>query len=128
MEKKNKEEKASGIDTTEHTELDDLLLEIYELQKQSDTVAATAFENKTLKQNKERLEAEEVRQLSVKRLRARHEKENVTIQMIYDPPKSRDKRRSNGNDTIFLETKLSNTVIFSYFSQFKPRIIPVIKI
>ena len=56
VEKKNKEEKASGIDTTEHTELDDLLLEIYELQKQSDTVAATSFENKTLKQNKERLQ------------------------------------------------------------------------
>ena len=56
---KNEQEKASGIEV-QHTEMDDLLLEIYELQQQCEKDAAAASEEKVKKQDQERQAAEEI--------------------------------------------------------------------
>ena len=58
VEKRNKEMRASGVEV-EHTELDDLLLDIHERQQQAEAEAAEASEANNKKLDKERQEAEE---------------------------------------------------------------------
>lgn len=67
--------RASGVEI-EHTELDDLLLDIHERQQQVEATEASEANNKKL--DKERQEAEETRRLSIERLSETQKRRNFT--------------------------------------------------
>ena len=92
VEKRNREEKASGVDI-EHPELDDLLLDIHERVQQTE---AEAVENKT-KVDQERLDAEQTRLISMERLSETKKRE--ALQTTDDSPPTK-KARSSGGDTV----------------------------
>lgn len=100
MIKSHVSKKAFGV-SVEHTELDDPLTKVYELQKRSEHDAITASESKK-DQHKERLSAKKIRQASVKRL---SETRKRNIEDCNESPKT-SKRRNSGNDTFsFLREK-----------------------
>ena len=96
--KRNKEMRASGVEE-EHTELDDLLLDIHERQQQAEVEAAKASEANNKKLDKERQEAEETQRLSMKRLSETQKRSNSDD--YFDVTSSKQKKsRSSGTDAI----------------------------
>ena len=97
--KKNKEERASGIDP-EHTELDDLLEEIYERKKESEINHNQQSAEKTKKIEEEKEAAEDIRQRSVERLSETRKREAHNNPAGCSSSNDEKKRRSSGGDTI----------------------------
>ena len=91
--------RASGVEV-EHTELDDLLLDIHERQQQVEAETAEASEANNKKLDKERQDTEETRRLSMKRLSETHKRRsNSDDDFDVTSPKQK-KSRSSGTDTI----------------------------
>ena len=87
--------RASGVEV-QHTELDDLLLDIHERQQQPEVEAAEASKaNKKL--GKERQEAEETRRLSMECLSKTQKRRSNSDDVTSLKQK---KSRSSGTDTI----------------------------
>ena len=97
VDKRNKEEKASGVDV-EHTELDDLLLDIFERQNQAEADAVEASDTKNKKLDQEKLAAEETRRVSVERLSETKKRQNDSESDDISPKTK--KSRSSGSDTV----------------------------
>ena len=98
VQKRNKEEKSSGIEV-EHGEIDDLLLEIHEKQQLCEKDATIASSEKQRKQDQERVAAEEIRTLATERLSETRKRSAENLSSDESSPKS-SKRRSSGGDTI----------------------------
>ena len=65
--KRNQEEKQSGINP-EHSELDDLLQDIYERKRDAELIEAVNNDEKNKKVEEEKKESENIRKMSVERL------------------------------------------------------------
>ena len=97
VDKRNKEEKASGVDV-EHTELDDLLLDIFERQNQAEADAVETSDTKNKKLDQEKLAAEETRRVSMERLSETKKRQNDSESDDISPKTK--KSRSSGSDTV----------------------------
>ena len=96
--KGNKEECSSGI-SPEHTELDDLLQEIYERKKQSEANYHQQSSEKAKQINKEKEAAEDMRTKSLERIsktRKREAQDSASSCSLHNGKR----RRSSGGDTI----------------------------
>ena len=96
VEKRNKEMRALEVEV-QHTELDDLILDIHERQQQPEVEAAEASEANNKKLGKERQEAEETRRLSVECLSKTQKRRSNSDDVTSLKQK---KSRSSGTDTI----------------------------
>ena len=92
--KRNKEERGSGI-SPEHTELDDLLQEIYERKRESEANHSQETAEKNKKNDKEKQAAEDMRRKFLERLSETRKRDNTDIATTDDK-----RRRSSGGDTI----------------------------
>ena len=95
--KRNNEEKASGIEV-EHSELDDLLLDIYDKHKAIESEALAASEKVRLSKDKDKEAAEEVRAMAAERLSETRKRSGESSNSENDGSKC--KQRSSGGDTI----------------------------
>ena len=99
--KKNREEKASGVEVG-HSELDDLMLDIYDQHKQIENETSEASEKLKLAKDQDKLAAEEICACAVEGLSETRKRDldkvdhgNQSIKIS-----SNNKRRSSGGDTI----------------------------
>ena len=91
------EEKASGINV-EPNEIDDLLLDMFERQKQAEADAEEATDTKNKKLDQEKFAAEETRRVSMERL-SETKKRQIDDESDDSSPKTK-KSRSSGSDTV----------------------------
>ena len=84
----------------EHTELDNLLLDIHERQQQAEAEAAEASEANNKKLDKERQEAEETRRLSMEGLSETQKRSSNSDNDFDVISRKQKKSRSSGTDTI----------------------------
>ena len=99
--KKNQEEKASGVEVG-HSELDDLMLDIYDQHKQIENETSEASEKVKVAKDQDKLAAEEIRACAVERL-SEMRKRNLHIADHEDQSQkncNNNKRRSSGGNTI----------------------------
>ena len=99
--KKNREEKASGVEV-EHSELDDVMLDIYDQHKQIENETSEASEKVKVVKDQDKLAAEEIRACAVERL-SETRKRNLDIAHHEDQSQknyNNNKRRSSGRNTI----------------------------
>ena len=99
--KKNREEKASGVEV-EHSELDDVMLDIYDQHKQIENETSEASEKVKVAKDQDKLAAEEIRACAVERL-SETRKRNLDIAHHEDQSQknyNNNKRRSSGGNTI----------------------------
>ena len=99
--KKKREEKASGVED-EHSELDDLMLDIYDQHKQIENETSEASEKVKVAKDQDKLAAEEIRACAVERL-SEMRKRNLHIADHEDQSQkncNNNKRRSSGGNTI----------------------------
>ena len=89
--KQRKEEKASGIDVPEPTELDTLLEEIREREKTAEEKIDALRSDKKAKDEKEKAAAEEIRQVAVQTMAKRESDDNG------EKPKNPKLRRSTSD-------------------------------
>ena len=99
--KRNREEKASGVEA-EQSELDDLMLDIYDQHKQIENETSEASEKLKLAKDQDKLAAEEICACAVEGLSETRKRDldkvdhgNQSIKIS-----SNNKRRSSGGDTI----------------------------
>ena len=97
--KQRKEEKASGIDVPEPTELDTLLEEIREREKSAEEKIDALRNDKKAKDEKEKAAAEEIRQAAVQTMAKRKSDDNG------EKPKKAKLRRSTSDAIEFLAEK-----------------------
>ena len=99
--KRNGEEKASGMEV-EHSELDDLVLDIYDQHKQIENETSEASEKVKIAKDQDKLVAEEIRACAVERLSETRKRNLDTVDNGDQSQKvrSNNKRRSSGGDTI----------------------------
>ena len=97
--KKNQEEKQSGINP-EHTELDDLLQDIYDRKRDAELIHTANSSEKCKKLEEEKKEAENIRSVSrdiIWKLKKRQQEKSDTEDVEEVTPK---RKRSSGGDTI----------------------------
>ena len=99
--KRNREEKASGVEA-EHSELDDLMLDIYDQHKQIENETSEASEKVKVAKDQDKLAAEEIRACAVERLSETRKRNLDKVDHGDQSQKisSNNKWRSSGGDTI----------------------------
>ena len=99
--KRNREEKASGAEA-EHSELDDLMLDIYDQHKQIENETSEASEKVKVAKDQDKLAAEEIRACAVERLSETRKRNLDKVDHGDQSQKisSNNKWRSSGGDTI----------------------------
>ena len=98
---RNPEEKASGVEL-EHSELDDLMLDIYDQHKQIENETSEASEKVKIAKDHDKLAAEEIYAFAVERLSETRKRnlDKVNHGDQLQKISSNNKRRSFGGDTI----------------------------
>ena len=91
--KRNPKEKASGVEV-EHSEVDDLMLDIYDQHKQIENETSEISEKVKIAKGEHKLAAEKARDCAVERLTETHKRN------FQSPKISNNRRSSSGGDTI----------------------------
>ena len=99
--KRNREEKASGVEV-QHSELDDLMLDLYDQHKQIENEISEASEKLKVAKYQDKLAAEEIRACAVERLSETRKRNLDKVDHGDQSQKisSNNKRRSSSGDTI----------------------------